>query len=75
MMTEDLDVCLCDGHVVAVVRGELDVTDTANTMSALAAVAARHRLVIVELSPHEHMDCCAGDPGVWPAAVRASADG
>jgi hypothetical protein len=59
MLTEDLDVCLSGGHVVAVVRGELDVTNTADTVSALAVLAARYQFVVVELSALEFMDCGA----------------
>ncbi len=59
MMTGDLDVCLRGGHVVAIMRGELDVTNSADAMSVVAALAARHRLVIVELSALEFMDCGA----------------
>ena len=59
MMTGDLDVCLRGGYVVAVMHGELDVTNSADAMSVLAALAARHQLVIVELSALEFIDCGA----------------
>jgi anti-sigma B factor antagonist len=59
MMTGNLDVCLRGGHAVAAVRGELDVTSSADVMSAVAALAARHQVVIVELSALDFMDCGA----------------
>ena len=58
-MTLELDVCLRGGHAVAVARGELDVTSSADAMSAVAALAARHQVVIMELSALEFMDCGA----------------
>jgi anti-sigma B factor antagonist len=58
-MTLELSVCLHDGYAVAAVRGEVDVTNSADAMSAIAALTARHQAVIVELSAVEFMDCGA----------------
>jgi anti-sigma B factor antagonist len=59
LMTLELSVYLRDAHAVAAVRGELDVTSSAGAMSAVAALTARHQVVIVELSALEFMDCGA----------------
>jgi anti-anti-sigma factor len=59
MMTGDLNVCLRGEHVVAVIRGELDVTNSADAISMVAALAARHQRVIMDLSALEFMDCGA----------------
>lgn len=58
-MTLELSVCLYDGYAVAAVRGELDVTSSADAMPAIAALVVRHQVVIVELSALEFMDCGA----------------
>ncbi len=58
-MTLELSVCPFDGYAVAAVRGELDVTNSAGAMSAVAALTAQHQVVIVELSAVEFMDCGA----------------
>jgi anti-sigma B factor antagonist len=55
----ELGVCLLDGYAVATGRGELDVTSSAGVKSAVAALTARHEVVIVELSAVEFMDCGA----------------
>lgn len=57
MMTRDIDVCLCGAHAVAVMRGELDVANSADAISVVAALASRHQLVIAELSALEFVDC------------------
>ena len=46
----------CDGRVVVVLRGELDVTDAARVAAALTDVAARERHIIVDLSGLEFID-------------------
>jgi anti-anti-sigma factor len=58
-MTPGLGVYLHDVHAVAAVRGELDVTNSAGAMSAIADLTARQPVVIVELSAVEFMDCGA----------------
>jgi len=58
-MTLELSVYLHDGHAVAAVRGELDVTTSTAAASAIAALTSRHQVVIVELSALEFMDCGA----------------
>jgi anti-sigma B factor antagonist len=58
-MALELSVYLHDGHAVAAARGALDVTTSAGAASAIAALAARHQVVIVELSALEFMDCGA----------------
>jgi anti-sigma B factor antagonist len=46
----------CDGHVVVVLRGELDVTDAARVAAALTEVAARERQIIVDLAGLDFID-------------------
>jgi anti-sigma B factor antagonist len=58
-MTLELSVCVHDAYAVAAARGELDVTSSAGAISAIAGLAARHPVVIVELSAAEFMDCGA----------------
>jgi anti-anti-sigma factor len=43
-------------HIVAVLRGELDVVDAVAVAAALAAVAARGTAIIVDLAGLEFMD-------------------
>jgi anti-sigma B factor antagonist len=46
----------CGGHVVAVLRGELDVADAVAVAAALAVVAARGTEIIVDLAGLEFID-------------------
>jgi anti-sigma B factor antagonist len=46
----------CDGRVVVVLRGELDVTEAASVAAALTEVAARERQIIVDLAGLEFID-------------------
>jgi anti-sigma B factor antagonist len=46
----------CDGRVVVVLRGELDVIDAASVAAALTEVAARERHIIVDLAGLEFID-------------------
>jgi len=46
----------CDGQVVVVLRGVLDVADAVSVAAALAAVAAREREIIVDLAGLAFMD-------------------
>ena len=56
MVSVDLNVRECDGHVVVALRGELDVAEAVKVAAALAAVAARKRDVIVDLAGLEFID-------------------
>ena len=58
-MTLELSVCVRDAYAVAAVRGELEITSSVGVMSAVAALTARHPVVIVELSAVVFMDCGA----------------
>jgi anti-sigma B factor antagonist len=46
----DLSTRECDGHLIAALRGELDVLDAAGVAGALAAVTVREPRVIVDLA-------------------------
>ena len=50
MFNLDLSTRHGDGHVVVMLRGELDVVDAAGTAGALAAVTAREPRVIIDLA-------------------------
>jgi len=56
MYTVDLSTRECDGWVVVTLRGELDVTDAASVATALAAVAARDRELIIDLAGLDFID-------------------
>ena len=56
MVSVDLNVRECDGHVVVALRGELDIADAVSVAAALAAVAARERAIIVDLAGLEFID-------------------
>jgi anti-sigma B factor antagonist len=56
MVSMELSTREGDGHVVVVLRGELDVTEAANVAAALAVVAAGGRDVIVDLEGLEYID-------------------
>jgi anti-sigma B factor antagonist len=56
MVSVDLQVRECDGHVVVALRGGLDIADAVSVASALAAVAARKRAIIVDLAGLEFID-------------------
>jgi anti-sigma B factor antagonist len=56
MVSIELSTREGDGHVVVVLRGELDVTQAANVAEALAVVAAGGRDVIVDLEGLEYID-------------------
>jgi anti-anti-sigma factor len=60
MFSVDLSTRECDGHVVVVLRGELDLADAADVADVAAAVAAavaREPGVIVDLAGLEFIDC------------------
>ena len=56
MCSVELRTRECDGRVVVVLRGELDVTDAASVAAALTEVAARERHIIVDLAGLEFID-------------------
>jgi anti-sigma B factor antagonist len=56
MCSVELRTGECDGHVVVVLRGELDVGDAARVAAALREVAAREQQIIVDLAGLEFID-------------------
>jgi anti-sigma B factor antagonist len=56
MASVDLSTRDCDGHVVVMLRGELDVADAAGVAAALAVVAGRVPEIIVDLAGLEFID-------------------
>lgn len=56
MCIVDLATCECDGRVVAVLRGDLDVTQAARVAVELSAIATRERVVIVDLADLDFLD-------------------
>jgi anti-sigma B factor antagonist len=56
MVSVDLNVRECDGHVVVALRGSLDIADAVSVAVALAAVASRERAIIVDLAGLEFID-------------------
>jgi anti-anti-sigma factor len=46
----------CDGHIVVVLHGELDLANAADVAAALGAAAARAPEVIVDLASLEFID-------------------
>ncbi len=56
MFSADLRTNECDGRVVVVLRGELDVLDAASLAAALTTVAAREPEFIVDLAGLEFID-------------------
>jgi anti-sigma B factor antagonist len=56
MFSVDLNTREGDGHVIVALRGELDVADAASVAAALAAAAARHVEIIVDLAGLDFID-------------------
>jgi anti-sigma B factor antagonist len=56
MDSVDLSARECDGQVIVVLRGVLDVANAASVAVALAAVAARERDIIIDLAGLEFID-------------------
>jgi anti-sigma B factor antagonist len=56
MVSVELSTRECDGQVVVVLRGELDVADAAQVAASLTAVAGSGRNVIVDLEGLEFID-------------------
>jgi anti-sigma B factor antagonist len=59
MISAGLSIRECDGYVIVVLRGELDVSDAASVAAALTAAAARNPRIIVDLAALAFIDCCA----------------
>lgn len=57
MLSVDLTIHPCHDHVIVALRGELDIADAADVVSALTAAAARHREAIVDLADLAFIDC------------------
>jgi anti-sigma B factor antagonist len=56
MFSTDLSYRICGGHVVVVLRGELDLVDAAAVAAALTAVTRRAPAIIVDLSGLKFID-------------------
>ncbi len=56
MSRVDLSTRDVDGHVIVVLRGELDVADAAAVVAALELIAARTPRIIVDLAGLEFID-------------------
>jgi len=56
MFGMDLNTSECGSPIVVALRGELDVTDAASAAIALAAAAARGRIIIIDLGGLEFID-------------------
>src|SRR5258708_35143199 len=56
MFSANLSTRESDGQVVVTLRGELDVLDAASLAAALAEVAAREPVIIVDLAGLEFID-------------------
>ena len=57
MLSVDLTIRPCRDHVIVALRGELDLADAADVVSALTAAAAGHREAIVDLAGLAFIDC------------------
>ncbi|HEV2378126.1 MAG TPA: STAS domain-containing protein [Streptosporangiaceae bacterium] len=56
MVSVDLSIRECGGHMVVALRGELDIADAASVAAELAVVAARKRDIIIDLAGLEFID-------------------
>ena len=56
MSRVDLSTRDVDGHVIVILRGELDVADAAAIVAALGLIAARTPRIIVDLAGLEFID-------------------
>jgi anti-anti-sigma factor len=67
---------VCGGYPVAVLRGELDTTDAESAASAVAALTADGRQLIIDLETLDFIDCHAAGVllGVRKAARQAGGD-
>ena len=69
-----LSSSLVPGHVVVVLRGELDITDAVRFARALSVPAASGSRVIVDLAGLAYMDC-SGLSALVSASRRARSVG
>jgi anti-anti-sigma factor len=72
MLGVELTTSACDGHVVVVLRGELDVTGAPEAEAAITALVARGRYPVIDMSVLDFIDCCSlgallRGPGADPA--------
>lgn len=72
MFNVELSTRECDGRVVVGLRGELDVADAVSVAASLAAIAAGHPQVIIDLAGLEFIDS-SGSPDIHqpPSATAA----
>jgi anti-sigma B factor antagonist len=57
MLSMDLVVRPCGDHVIAELRGELDLADAGHVTSALTAAAAGRGMAVVDLADLAFIDC------------------
>jgi len=65
MFSMDLTTRERDGRMVVALRGDLDVTEAASVAAGLAAVAAPDRMIIIDLSGLEFIDCSGVAALAW----------
>jgi anti-sigma B factor antagonist len=56
MISTDLSICGCDGHVVVTLHGELDLVDATYVAAVLTAVANREPEIIMDLAGLKFID-------------------
>jgi anti-anti-sigma factor len=56
MISTDLSIRGCDGHVVVTLRGELDLADAESVAATLTAVADRQPEIVVDLTGLDFID-------------------
>jgi anti-sigma B factor antagonist len=57
MISTNLSMCACDGHVVVTLCGELDLIDAAYVAASLAALVGRRPAIVVDLTGLEFIGC------------------
>src|ERR1035437_5869697 len=60
MLSVDLTTRDCDGHVIVVLRGELDAADAAGVVAAFVVIVARQPEIIVDLARLGFIDSSGG---------------
>jgi anti-anti-sigma factor len=55
----ELKASVRDGHVVVVLRGDLDVTGAADAGAAIAALVVRGQSLVIDMSALGFLDCAA----------------
>lgn len=53
----ELRTSTCDGHVVAALCEELDITDAAEAEAAITALLARGQYLVIDMSALDFIDC------------------